>query len=597
MFLALPNGDDEENKILSSFCLCDDYVRTVEPAGEVFENIVKLVFFGDNLSEESEKESEEENEIIEEETIEYDWEKEYKESQLNKKSDLFSNKKNYYQILGLEELFLNAGPDDFRKAYRKLAKLYHPDKNQDNISLEGINENDKEEEKKIEKEEEKIILTEEQKKQKEINDKWLKIKEAYEVLLDPEKRKKYDSTIQFDDTIPKEKEYNDKEFFRIFGPVFLKNSIWSKKKPVPKIGDLETPLEKVKKFYKFWSNFQSWRDFSVEGEYNIEEASSRYEKRQMLKENRKMKANLLKEEKIRIDKLTQLAYKCDPRIKAEEEKLRKIREEEKKLRIIQKQKEKEEEEKRKLEIRKLHEEEERKKQEILNKEKEDLINQFLNMGKELNINLDNEDVFSFKLNFKVSKVKEILEKCNNIKEEKERKKLFINLSRHEFAMKIKSEEDELKENNLIWTKEEMFALQKGVKKFPAGTKNRWDKIREIVKTKSNDDIIQMTRYLTINPNIHIDGDVNLGNLLKKDLNRENHEKKDEKQNDKKDKENPTINWNAEEQKLLEDALKKYPSSLPANERWTNIAKYVGKTKKQCVERYKYLASLVKKNKK
>ena len=600
MFLALPNGDDEENKILSSFCLCDDYVRTVEPAGDIFENIVKLVFFGDNQSEETEKESEEENEIIEEETIEYEWEKEYKESQLNKKSDLFSNKKNYYQILGLEELFLNAGPDDFRKAYRKLAKLYHPDKNQDNISLEGINENDKEEEKKIEKEEEKIILTEEQKKQKEINDKWLKIKEAYEVLLDPEKRKKYDSTIQFDDTIPKEKEYNEKEVFRTFGPVFLKNSIWSKKKPVPKIGDLETPLEKVKKFYKFWSNFQSWRDFTVEGEYNIEEASSRYEKRQMLKENRKMKASLLKEEKIRIDKLTQLAYKCDPRIKAEEEKLKKIREEEKKLRIIQKQKEKEEEEKRKLEIRKIHEEEERKKQEMLNKEKEDLINQFLNIGKELNINLDNEDVFSFKLNFKVSKVKEILEKCNNIKEEKERKKLFINLSRHEFAMKIKSEEDELKENNLIWTKEEMFALQKGVKKFPAGTKNRWDKIREIVKTKSNDDIIQMTRYLSINPHINIDGDINLGNLLKKEIKKDNDKKEENnKKNiqEQKEKDNSVINWTAEEQKLLEDALKKYPSSMPANERWTNISKDVGKTKKQCVERYKYLASLVKKNKK
>jgi DnaJ family protein C protein 2 len=49
--------------------------------------------------------------------------------------------------------------------------------------------------------------------------------------------------------------------------------------------------------------------------------------------------------------------------------------------------------------------------------------------------------------------------------------------------------------------------------------------------------------------------------------------------------------------MLENALRKYPSSMPANERWTNIAKEVtGKTKKQCVERYKYLASLVKKNK-
>ena len=62
-----------------------------------------------------------------------------------------------------------------------------------------------------------------------------------------------------------------------------------KKKPVPKIGDINTPLEKVRKFYKFWANFQSWRDFSVEGEYDLEEATSRFEKRQMLKENRKKK--------------------------------------------------------------------------------------------------------------------------------------------------------------------------------------------------------------------------------------------------------------------------------------------------------------------
>ena len=114
-------------------------------------------------------------------------------------------------------------------------------------------------------------------KERKFHKEWLKLKEAYEALSDPEKRKKYDSTYVFDDTIPEDIEYTSKNFFVIFEPVFFKNSIWSKKKPVPKIGDMNTPLDKVKKFYRFWSNFSSWRDFSVEGEYNLEEATSRLE--------------------------------------------------------------------------------------------------------------------------------------------------------------------------------------------------------------------------------------------------------------------------------------------------------------------------------
>ena len=145
----------------------------------------------------------------------------------------------------------------------------------------------------------------------------------------------------------------------------------------------------------------------------------------------------------------------------------------------------------------------------------------------------------------------------------------------------------------------MFLLQKGVKKFPAGTKKRWDRIKEIVKTKNEDEIIQMTHYLTINPNIKIEGDINLKELLQKEKknNDKKEEKKEEKKEDKKEeKKSNESNWTSEEQKLLEEALKKFPSSLPANERWTNIAKHVGKTKRQCVDRYKYLASLIKKNK-
>lgn len=64
--------------------------------------------------------------------------------------------KDYYEILGVSR---EAKPEDIRKAYRKLAKKYHPDVNKE----AGAEE-----------------------KYKEIN-------EAYEVLKDPDKRQKYDT--------------------------------------------------------------------------------------------------------------------------------------------------------------------------------------------------------------------------------------------------------------------------------------------------------------------------------------------------------------------------------------------------------------------
>ena len=66
------------------------------------------------------------------------------------------NFKDYYKILGVER---NASADDIKKAYRKLAIKYHPDKNPNNKASE---------------------------------EKFKEINEANEVLGDPEKRKKYD---------------------------------------------------------------------------------------------------------------------------------------------------------------------------------------------------------------------------------------------------------------------------------------------------------------------------------------------------------------------------------------------------------------------
>lgn len=64
--------------------------------------------------------------------------------------------KNYYDILGISK---TASTDDIKKAYKKLAMKYHPDRNKDDTSAE--------------------------KKFKEIN-------EAYQVLGDAEKKKQYD---------------------------------------------------------------------------------------------------------------------------------------------------------------------------------------------------------------------------------------------------------------------------------------------------------------------------------------------------------------------------------------------------------------------
>jgi curved DNA-binding protein len=64
--------------------------------------------------------------------------------------------KDYYKILGVSK---NASQDEIKKAYRKLAVKYHPDKN---------------------------------KGDKKAEESFKEIGEAYEVLKDPEKRKKYD---------------------------------------------------------------------------------------------------------------------------------------------------------------------------------------------------------------------------------------------------------------------------------------------------------------------------------------------------------------------------------------------------------------------
>ncbi len=52
-------------------------------------------------------------------------------------------------------------------------------------------------------------------------------------------------------------------------------------------------------------------------------------------------------------------------------------------------------------------------------------------------------------------------------------------------------------------------------------------------------------------------------------------------------------WTSDEQQLLEQALKTYPSSL-GTDRWEKIANCIpNRSKKDCMKRYKFLAEIVR----
>jgi len=109
-------------------------------------------------------------------------------------------------------------------------------------------------------------------------------------------------------------------------PVFYNWSKWSTVKPVPLLGDENTPIDQVVKFYKFWVNFKSWRDFSFMDEFDTEEAESREEKRWMEKQNSKLRQKEKNTESATILKLVEMAEKFDVRLikKREEHMIQKM---------------------------------------------------------------------------------------------------------------------------------------------------------------------------------------------------------------------------------------------------------------------------------
>ena len=544
--LALPISElnlSKEGIITSTFMLRR---KNKEPAGRHYQKLLK------ERNGKFEKKIEP-VEKIDDEKID----KEKLEQKRRKRSFKIFGEESYYDILDLPSRSL-VTEKIIKKKYKRLVIRYHPDK----YAQGDYNEKEKE--------------------------KWLNIQTAYDTLMDETKRRRYDSTLEFNDEIPKKSDLEKNSFFDVFTGYFDLNSYFSVQKNVPKLGDEKMELKEVMKFYDFWFKFESWRQFSHKEEHIISEAENRNEKRWMEKENKKMKSEMIKKESKRIKKMVSMAYEYDPRIlkmikEQEDEKqkkkdLQKLRKQKKKEEIQRKiREEKEAVQKKKEEALKIEKEKKEAKKK-LKEEKENFRKEFDILFYE-KINEKRFDKYYVNNIFEMLKEKELnfvkeALKNNKINSGQEFDKLYKKIlkKRKEALEKKKADEKKLKEeeekkrHQRVWPKEDLSLLHKGLLKYPPGTNQRWVRISNYLKNKYTEQ--EICEKVT--------------------------EQKSGQANNKRKTEKKT-KWTQEEQKLLEKGIRLVHKKLKPLERWNKIAKYVpGKSTKECVERFKFIKSQLKK---
>lgn len=231
----------------------------------------------------------------------------------------------YYEILGVSE---TAGSDEIKKAYRSLALVWHPDKNQTNPEAAHA--------------------------------KFQTILKAYETLSDSKERDWYDRhkdqiLSDGDESQPGSglnlfqyfssscyANFDDSEdgFYTVYRKIFEeianeeekalkqaskfskskngdKSSLSGGEPSFPCFGNSKSKYEDtVRPFYAFWSGFCTNLTFDHLDKYNTTEAENRRILRAMEKENRKLKDQAKKERNSTVRNLVEFIKKRDKRLKA-----------------------------------------------------------------------------------------------------------------------------------------------------------------------------------------------------------------------------------------------------------------------------------------
>ncbi|CAK1555429.1 unnamed protein product [Leptosia nina] len=248
----------------------------------------------------------------------------------------------HYEILSISR---DASASEIKKAYRKLALQWHPDKNLENLQ--------------------------------EAKDQFQLIQNAYEVLSDPQERAWYDNhreqllkgagSSYNDDSLDVYpyfspscyKGFGDdpQGFYTIYSEVFSKlasEEIDFLDDPediskIPKFGNSMTSYEEVHEFYAYWMAYSTNKSYVWLDQYEISQGDNRRVIKLMEKENNKIRQKARKERNEEIRRLVSYVRRRDKRVikhtkllqeKAEENKRK--AEQIRRDRIIQRQKEIEE---------------------------------------------------------------------------------------------------------------------------------------------------------------------------------------------------------------------------------------------------------------
>ncbi|CAK9825735.1 DnaJ homolog subfamily C member 2 [Anthophora retusa] len=526
----------------------------------------------------------------------------------------------HYAVLGLKKLRHKATEDIIKRAYKQKILKHHPDKRK--AMGEEIRPDD---------------------------DYFTCITRAWEILGNPTKRRSYDSVDPyFCDDLPDEKDCKN-NFYVVMGKAFKENARWSTKKLVPRLGGPDTPRDKVEKFYSFWYNFDSWREYSYLDEEDKESGQDRDMRKWIEKKNKAARAKRKKEEMTRIRTLVDMAYNADPRVKkfqqeerdkktaakkAKQEAAKARQQEEERIARDAAEKERLEREKRESEEKaKLHalRQEREAQKKALRKERKALRdfckanNYFAENSAESISHM--ESVEKICELFKLVQLEEAMKKLQaegrnaflDIVEETEKKIEAERRAGVTFNDTRNTPEKQVKSCTAPWSENDLQLLIKAVNLFPAGTNQRWEVVANFINQHSSSSagVTRDAKEVLAKAK-----DLQSTDFSKSSLKEQANKKAfDNFIAEKKAKESvedrmpavterldhPISNgiaseqtfskketqpWTPAEQKLLEQALKTYSTSVP--DRWDQIAACIPtRTKKECMRRYKELVELVK----